>query len=205
MRPIAKEAAPYISKEALPYPVSPYAMKKGDPQKYFMSGTPAGYTLHEHYVIRVSSITWPWLLSKIRQAIKKWLPEQPDTRFSSYILFPNKFLNYTTINVLLTSTFRPPSAAFFKNWMVSGHCRISCWKSGFIGYLGTGYYGMSNLTNLWRIKFCTNVCNCYFKKPVYYRNYLIVTLRTRSLNVHWTCLKQIGSIRVMAPSIYKMA
>ena len=28
--------------------------------------------------------------------------------------------NYTTSNVLLTSTFRPPSVAFFRNWMFSG-------------------------------------------------------------------------------------
>ena len=31
------------------------------------------------------------------------------------VRLPNKFHNYTTSNVLLTSTFRPPSAAFFRN------------------------------------------------------------------------------------------
>ena len=30
-------------------------------------------------------------------------------------VIPNKFHNYTTGNVLLTSMFRPPSAAFFRN------------------------------------------------------------------------------------------
>ena len=37
-------------------------------------------------------------------------------------IIPNKFHNYASSNVLLTSTFRPPSAAFFRNWMFSGHC-----------------------------------------------------------------------------------
>ena len=36
---------------------------------------------------------------------------------------PKKNHNYTTSNVLLTSTFRPPSAAFFRNWMVSGRSK----------------------------------------------------------------------------------
>ena len=38
---------------------------------------------------------------------------------------PNKFYNCTTSNVRLTCTFRPPSAAFFSNWMVSGHWPLS--------------------------------------------------------------------------------
>ena len=36
-------------------------------------------------------------------------------------IFQPKFHNYTTSNVLLTSTFRPPSVAFFRNSMFSGH------------------------------------------------------------------------------------
>ena len=38
------------------------------------------------------------------------------------VFSPKIFHNYTTSNVLLTSTFQPPSAAFFGNWMSSGHC-----------------------------------------------------------------------------------
>ena len=41
---------------------------------------------------------------------------------SCQYIIPNKFHNYTTSNVLLTSMFRPPSVAFFRNWMFSSHC-----------------------------------------------------------------------------------
>ena len=40
------------------------------------------------------------------------------------LCIPNKFHNYTTSNILLTSTFRPPSAALFRNWMFNGHCSL---------------------------------------------------------------------------------
>ena len=39
-------------------------------------------------------------------------------------IIPNKFHNYTTSNVLLTSKFRLPSAAFVRNRMFRGHCSL---------------------------------------------------------------------------------
>ena len=40
----------------------------------------------------------------------------------------NKFHNYTTSNVRLTSMFRPPSVAFFRNWMFSDRWTFSSWR-----------------------------------------------------------------------------
>ena len=44
--------------------------------------------------------------------------------FTIKIFIRYKFHNYTTSYVRLTSMFRPPSAAFFRNLMFSGHCSL---------------------------------------------------------------------------------
>ena len=51
-----------------------------------------------------------------------------------------KIHNYTTSYVLLTSTFRPPLAAFFMNWMFIGHCTAYdlFLQTGCVGVFGSG-------------------------------------------------------------------